>query len=265
MARSSRKIKDLRLHLFQFASVNGQPLQTLKRVQLMARGKRIQAGDWVVFPEMWPAGFLLQDSLRMEVENAFCFRWLKDFAREKSCYLAGSMLEVKRGACYNAAYLLGPDGRLIHHYRKIHLFRLGEEHRKFLPGTRTPTARFPWGRLGMAICYDLRFPELFRRYARQGAPLILLPSAWPKERIDHFLSLLKARAIENQCYMVGANKIGHHDSGIPYGGHSAVFGPWGEKLLEMAGRPGVGTVKLDLSGVETVRRQYPFLQGRVLL
>jgi len=264
VSRSSSKIKHLRLHLAQFASINGQPLKTLAKVQKLLHGRKIRAGDWVVFPEMWPGGFLLTDRLRMEVENSFCFRWLKDFAKTKACWMAGSMLEVKRGRFFNSAYIIAPNGSLAHRYRKIHLFKLGEEHRKFIPGTGATVLPLPWGKLATAICYDLRFPELFRIYAKKGATLVLLPSAWPRERLDHFLSLLKARAIENQCFMVGVNKIGHHDSGMPYGGHSAVFGPWGEKLIEMGTGSAVAELELDLSAVDQVRRDYPFLSGRVL-
>ena len=264
MGRSSSKIKSLRLHLAQFASVNGQPLKTLAKVQALLEGRKIRAGDWVVFPEMWPAGFALGDRLRMEVENSFCFRWLKDFAKKKGSWMAGSMLEVKRGRFFNSAYVIAPDGSLAHHYRKIHLFKLGDEHRKFVPGSSSDVLPLAWGKLATAICYDLRFPELFRIYAKKGATVVLVPSAWPRERLDHFLTLLKARAIENQCFMVGVNKIGHHDSGIPYGGHSAVYGPWGEKLVEMGSGSAVREIELELGEIDRIRRDYPFLSSRVI-
>jgi len=217
----------LKFHLLQFASVNGHPLRTLERVQKMISPLRVKAQDWLVFPEMWPAGFRLDEKLRQQKENKECAEWLRSFAQEKRCFMVGSMLEISQGRAYNSSYVLNPQGRLLRKYRKIHLFRLGEEHRKFSPGTRPALLRFPWGKMGLGICYDLRFPELFRLYSKKAAKLILLPSAWPRERLPHFLTLLQARAIENQCFVVGTNKIGHHDSGIPYGGHSAVFGPWG--------------------------------------
>ncbi len=254
----------MKFHLFQFASTNGQPLKTLRRVQSEIKTARIGKGDWVVFPEMWPSGFLLEDRLRQQVENAFCFQWLKDFSRAKKCYMAGSMLEIKKGRYYNSAYLIDPQGHLLARYRKIHLFRYGREQHRFEAGKKTSLIGFSWGKLGIAICYDLRFPELFRKYSKAGAKLILLPSAWPKERLPHFLALLKARAIENLCFVVGANKIGRHDSGIPYGGHSAVFGPWGEKLGELGAAKGVLSVDLRIDQVDKIRKQYPFLEGRVL-
>jgi predicted amidohydrolase len=253
-----------KLHLFQFASVNGHPLKTLHRVQAMLKNFSPKKGDWLIFPEMWPAGFLMEDIHRQRIENAFCFLWLKRYARTHQCYMAGSMLEMPKKEAYNSAYLIGPKGQLLSRYRKIHLFRLGDEHRKFSPGKQWVTHPFPWGKLGLAICYDLRFPELFRKMSDQGTKLIMIPSAWPTERIEHFLALLKARAIENQCYIVGANKIGHHDSGIPYGGHSSVFGPWGEKLGELKAKPGILSLSIDMKEVDRIRKRYPIFKSRVL-
>jgi Predicted amidohydrolase len=252
------------IHLVQFASFNGQPLQTLRRVQAMLRSFRPRAGDWVLFPEMWPSGFLLEDVQRQKIENSFCYHWLKQYARRHRCYMVGSMLELSKKLSFNSAYLLGPRGQLLARYRKIHLFRLGEEHRKFKPGEKVVACQAPPAKVGLAICYDLRFPELFRQLSLRGAKWVIIPSAWPKARLDHFHTLLKARAIENQCFVIGANKIGHHDSGIAYGGHSAAFGPWGEKLGELSSKPGILSLSLDFSEVRRVRREYPFLKSRIL-
>src|SRR5690606_17558717 len=116
----------------------------------------------------------------------------------------------------------------------------------------------PWGRVGLAICYDLRFPELFRRLSRQGATVFLVPSAWPRERLDHFLSLLKARAIENQAYVVGVNKVGpgFHRKPVVYGGHSAAFDPWGKRLAELGSRSGHRSVELDMDYLRRILRRY---------
>jgi len=258
------KKASLQIHIAQFSSTNGEPLKTLKRAQSLVAKTQVRPNDWWVFPEMWPAGFRLEDRARQARENKACQAWLQDYARRQRCFMVGSMLEVAQGKTYNSAYLMDPKGRLLKNYRKIHLFQLGDEHRKFAPGKSEAFHRFSWGGLGLGICYDLRFPELFRLYSKMGAKLILLPSAWPKERLPHFLSLLQARAIENQCFIVGANKIGHHDSGIRYGGHSVVFGPWGEKLGELGSRAGILSVRLDMSHLEAVRKNYPFLNSRIL-
>ncbi|HCU24574.1 MAG TPA: carbon-nitrogen hydrolase [Deltaproteobacteria bacterium] len=259
-------IKRIRLHLVQFPSVLGSPLATLERLQKRLQNFRPRPGDWVLFPEMWPSGFSLENKERLRRENSLCRAWLRAFARRYRCYLSGSMLEMKNKRAFNTAYVFGPEGKRLASYQKIHLFEYGGEHRYFSAGTRPTVFSTPWGKIGLAICYDLRFPELFRILSRRGARLMLVPSAWPQERIDHFLSLLKARAIENLCFVAGINKVGPglHQSAVTYGGHSAVFGPWGEKFGELGKRNGLLSVTLDLSEVERVRSRYPFLRSRVL-
>ena len=258
--------KKITLHLIQSATRAGQPLRTLKNFQARLTGLRIKRDDVLIFPELWASGFSLEDRDRLIRENALCLAWLRDFARQSRCYMVGSMLEMERGRAYNQAYLLDPRGRSLATYRKIHLFEYGGEHRRFRPGSKVVATTSPWGKLGLAICYDLRFPELFRSLSKQGARVVFVPSAWPRERRDHFLTLLKARAIENQCFMVGLNKVGPglHERPVIYGGHSAVFGPWGEKLGEMGAGGGILSLSLDLSEVERIRGRYPFLKSRVL-
>jgi omega-amidase len=254
----------LKIHLVQFASINGHPIKTLERVQRLLKKFRTEPGDWVVFPEMWPSGFTKREAQQQQRENSLCLLWLREFARLHRCYMSGSMLEVERKKSFNSAYLISPQGQILTRYRKIHLFRFGKEHLKFHPGKKVITLSTASTKVGIAICYDLRFPELFRRMSKAGAKLILIPSAWPKERIDHFFALLKARAIENQCFIAGANKIGHHESGVAYGGHSVIFGPWGEKLGELGDETGILSVPMDFAHVKKIRRQYPFLKSRVL-
>ncbi|HKY64405.1 MAG TPA: nitrilase-related carbon-nitrogen hydrolase [bacterium] len=259
-------MKKLRIHLIQFPTVAGRPLMTLARVSQRLSGFTPKAGDWLLFPEMWPSGFSLADAPRLQEETEACFSWLQAYARRFKAYLAGSMLELSGRRGFNRAYVIGPSGRLKASYRKIHLFEHGGEHRYFSPGKAPSLFTSPWGKIGLAICYDLRFPELFRRLSQEGAKIFLVPSAWPRERIDHFLSLLKARAIENQAYVVGVNKVGpgFHRAPLIYGGHSAAFDPWGGSLAQMDARPGRRTVELDMAHLEEIRRRYPFLRSRVL-
>lgn len=259
-------MKKLRIHLLQFPTRAGRPLRTLARLEELLANFSPRPQDWLIFPEMWPSGFSLDDAARLEEENAACFSWLQDYAKRHKVYLSGSMLELARKRLFNRAYVLGPKGRLLRDYRKIHLFEYGGEHLRFSPGKESALLSSPWGKIGLAICYDLRFPELFRRLSAQGAKIFLVPSAWPGERIDHFLSLLKARAIENQAYVVGVNKVGPgtHEKPVTYGGHSAVFDPWGRCLVEMNSRTGLRTAELDLDYLGELRRRYPFLKSRVL-
>lgn len=259
-------MKNLRIHLFQFPTVAGQPLMTLARVQARLGHFSPRAGDWLLFPEMWPSGFSLANAPRLREETEACFSWLRSYARRFKVYLAGSMLELSGRRGFNRAYVIGPAGRLKAAYRKIHLFEHGGEHRYFSPGKTATLLASSWGKIGLAICYDLRFPELFRQLSRKGAKVFLVPSAWPRERIDHFSSLLKARAIENQAYVVGVNKVGpgFHRTPLIYGGHSAAFDPWGRCITEMDARAGLRSVELDMAYLKEIRRRYPFLRSRVL-
>lgn len=251
--------KRIHVHLAQFPSRVGEPLKTLKDLKKLLQGHKVSRGDWILLPEMWASPYLPEDRDRQRMEQAFCFYILKNFAREKSCYLTGSMLEMPRRDAYNSAFVIQPTGELLARYRKIHLPPFMEEDRRYRPGHRiqvTPWKRSPFG---LAICYDLRFPEQFRKMAKLGAQWIIVPSAWPRERLGHFRTLLQARAIENQCFILTANKCGKDKRGIVFGGHSMVLNPWGDILGEMGPKQGILRISIDLGQVTTLRKKYPFL------
>jgi len=119
----------------------------------------------------------------------------------------------------------------------------------------------PWGTTALAICYDLRFPELFRTYALAGARLVLLPAQWPAPRNDHWRTLLRARAIENQCVVAGCNRVGADHNNF-FGGASAVIGPWGELLVEGSDRAALLVAEVNFDAVEEARRRIPILSDR---
>jgi predicted amidohydrolase len=176
-------------------------------------------------------------------------------------YLAGSLLEQEQGRVYNTHALYGPEG-LLAHYRKIHLFRLMAEHTYLAPGEAPTLQRgLPWGPVGLATCYDLRFPELFRGYAVAGARLILVPAEWPAPRIDHWRTLVRARAIENQCFVAACNRVGA-DPNNRFAGASTIVGPWGEVLLEGDDTAGLLLAEVDPEGVDAARERIPVLSDR---
>jgi predicted amidohydrolase len=187
---------------------------------------------------------------------------MAELALTHQIYITGTALEANPdGLPYNTAALFGPRGERIGAYRKIHLFApLGEvEHMS--PGQSLPTFDLPWGRTALAICYDLRFPELWRRYTDAGVQLILIPAEWPQVRIEHWQLLLRARAVENQIFVAGCNRAGR-DSDGDYGGHSAVIDPWGRVLVEGGAEPGLFFATLDLKEVSRSRRRLPALGDR---
>ncbi len=194
-------------------------------------------------------------------------------ARRYGIYLlGGSILERSAipGKYYNTSVLFAPDGEIIASYRKIHLFDVdltgnvsSNESATILPGDRVVTAEVAGHVVGLTICYDLRFPELYRLLALEGAELILVPAAFTLYTgKDHWHVLLRARAIENQCYVAAPAQIGPHDPGQQCYGHSLVADPWGTVIAEAINRVGVVVTTLDFAYLREVRTQLPSLANR---
>jgi predicted amidohydrolase len=193
-------------------------------------------------------------------------------ARELQIHLvAGSITEHVPGddRCYNASALLGPDGAQIALYRKIHLFDIDlpgrvtvKESDTKLAGTETVTAATPLGAIGLSICYDLRFPELYRRLAFAGAQIIAVPSAFTFPTGEaHWESLLRARAIENQAYVIAPAQFGPNIYGYIDYGNSMIVDPWGRVIARAADQEGVVVAPIDLEYQERVRRELPALKN----
>ena len=219
----------------------------------------------VVLPELWGSGYALNHAAQHADElGAGLFAEMAALARTHGVFLAGSLLERRGKAFFNTATLYDPEGVLRGHYRKIHLFRLMDEHQYLQAGDAAPVYDLPWGRTALAICYDLRFPELFRQYALEGAVVIVIPAQWPARRVEHWQTLLRARALENQLVVAGCNRVGQDGiDGAPFGGHSVVYDAWGRALAKGNGdEEKVITGMVDLTTVEQARRFMPVFEDR---
>ncbi|MDP7276669.1 MAG: carbon-nitrogen hydrolase family protein [Planctomycetaceae bacterium] len=193
-------------------------------------------------------------------------------ARLEITLLAGSLAERRPGhdRISNTSLLLGPDGRQLAAYRKLHLFdidlpdRVSFQESAFVePGDSVVVTDTPAGRLGQATCYDLRFPELFRALVDRGAEIITVPSAFTQATgRDHWQVLLRARAIENQVFIVAANQFGNHAPGITTYGRSVIIDPWGTVLATAADGEGVITAELDHRRQAEIRESLPALKHR---
>ena len=226
--------------------------------------KQASAGhsDLILFPELWSSGYDLKHAGKYVPVNASVLEVLSGLAVSEKIAIGGSLLEEVAGQFYNTFYLIGIDGQLLAKYSKIHLFRLMNEDRWLQGGSQSQMASFPWGAAGMAICYDLRFPELFRHYALQNAKLICLPSEWPSVRIQHWKVLLQARAIENQMFVAAVNNVGQTGSET-FGGASAIISPWGEVLAEGNGQDeSLLSAEVDFDEVARIRQTIPVFQDR---
>lgn len=253
----------LSISLAQMNIKLGQVDANFDRAQQLVAAASQSGSDIVILPELWTTGYDLENALTYaDALNTGSFARLSALAEEYRIAIYGSVLERANGAAMNCAALHAADGRLAGAYRKIHLFRLFDED-KWLGEGDSPTALdMPWCVTGLSICYDLRFPELFRRYAVQDrAKLILLCAEWPLARVEHWRALLKARAIENQCYVAATNACGE-TGGTTFGGHSLVIDPWGQTLVEGGEDEALLSAEIDLDEVERVRQAIPVFADR---
>ncbi len=209
------------------------------------------------------------------LDGPTCSRFAELAARLGIHLLLGSFNEASGvpGRCANTSVLFGPGGERLAVYRKIHLFDVDVEEVRFqesatvVPGTETVVAETPLARFGMSICYDLRFGELYRRLAADGAEVLLAPSAFTLTTgKDHWEPLLRARAIETQCWLVAPAQHGRHDDrGLKESwGHAAILDPWGQVVASAPAGPGLALAEIDLEAVARVRRALPVASHRRL-
>ena len=231
----------------------------------MAEARR-RGSDIVLLPELWATGYDLENAAQYAtLTDQGLFAATADLAREHSIYITGSLLAARGGGSItNTAVLFGPTGEPLGEYSKIHLFRLMEEERYLVAGDQTPLFDLPWGRSALAICYDLRFPELFRAYSLGGAVIIFLVAEWPHPRLAHWETLLRARAIENQAFVLAPAQCGRHGKERRSYGRSLIIDPWGLVLAQAGDRPAVITADCDLEELERVRHRLPALMHRRL-
>ncbi|MEW6381482.1 MAG: carbon-nitrogen family hydrolase [bacterium] len=246
----------VRLAHLQFAAMQGkidQNRTTAERLMHEAAGRGAQL---VCLPELFTTGHDFDLIRAQEDEGAWCSEnldWLSGMARALKIYLvAGTLPEKAGGKFYNTAFLFSDRGELLGSYRKVHLFPPMGENAFFTPGQDCPVFHTPLARIGIAVCYDLRFPAQFSDLAGQGADIILVPARFPHPRMDHWRILLRARAIENYLFVAGCNAIGIFGQTV-FCGHSCIISPWGETLAEAGEREDVLMAEMDLDLVEESR------------
>ncbi len=226
---------------------------------------RCEGIDLVILPEIWNVGFMSFDRYVSEAEdrNGQTLARLREAARKIGVYLhTGSFVEKKNGNCYNSSYLISPDGDILANYLKIHLFGYHSKETQILtPGDTVVVVETPIGKIGLATCYDLRFPELFRNMVEQGAEIFLICSAWPYPRLEHWLMLNRVRALENQCFLMSSNSVGLNQ-GIQFVGHSMITDPWGIILASAGDKEVIIKSEIDLVELEAARQQFPALADR---
>jgi omega-amidase len=216
--------------------------------------------ELVVLPEMWSSGFAYKELNELATRTGELVEELGTLSAKYGMVVVGSLPEPHEDKVYNTAFVLD-HGKMRGKYRKIHLFSLMQEDRSFDSGSSSLLVETSVGKLGVFICYDLRFPELARKLAVEGADILVIPGEWPKPRQDHWRTLLRARAIENQLFLVSANCCGRVGK-LDFFGMSMIIDPKGEVLAEAGYEPQDITATLDFALMEEWRKQIPCFTDR---
>jgi len=219
--------------------------------------------DVILFPEMWNTGYALTEISSLADENGKeTIAMLSNFAKQHQVNIIGGSIAQKKGdGVYNTIFAFNRKGELINDYSKLHLFRLMDEEKYLQAGDKLGLLEVDGVQAGMLICYDIRFPELTRSLALQGAQILFVPAQWPKPRLHHWKTLLTARAIENQMYVVACNRMGVSGE-TEFFGHSMVIDPWGEIIVEAGEEETILFGEIDLALVSKVRSTIPIFEDR---
>ena len=258
----------LTVSIAQMAVTNGRVEENLRKAERFIAEAKGRSSDLICFPEMWTTGFDWANIRAIAPAQSKTIELVAAMAKRHSIWLNGSMLSLNEaGKPANTSILFDLRGGTAGIYRKAHLFTMLHEDTYMAAGDSPCIADTPWGPTGLSVCYDIRFPEFFRAYAVKGAKIILSPMAFPYPRLQHWKVLIRARAIENQLFMIGANRVGSEDLGkdgiVTYCGASAIIDPWGETVIEASEtKDELLTATIDIDKVDEVRNKMSVLKDR---
>lgn len=253
----------MKIASIQLSVIENNKDATLKKA--VAAIEKCSDVDLIILPEIWNLGFMSFDRYQDEAENinGSTTTLLRTMAQKQGVFLhTGSFVEKDKGKYYNTSLLLSPDGEILAKYRKIHLFGYHSKETQILsPGEKVVVADTPFGKIGMATCFDLRFPELFRAMVDKGAQYFLICSAWPYPRLEPWIMLNRVRALENQCFLISANSTGIN-CGNQFVGHSMIVDPWGTILASAGDEEMIVQTRIIPEKVTRARELFPGLAGR---
>ncbi|MFZ4261749.1 amidohydrolase [Sphingobacterium sp. HJSM2_6] len=216
--------------------------------------------DLILLPEMFNTGFTTNVEKCAETMSGKTMHWLYDMSKQFDCVMAGSLIIEEEGKYYNRFIWMSPDGSFVH-YDKRHLFSLGGENEKFTAGNSRIIFPLKGWKICPMICYDLRFPAWSRN--QQGAyDLLVYTSSWPDKRSAHWRALIPARAIENQAYVIGVNRVGHDGKEVYYSGGSMCISPNGDVVYYKPEDEDLYTFTLNPKELEENRERFPFLEDQ---
>lgn len=218
----------------------------------------------LIFPEMTLTGFTMKAASFAESLEGESVKYFAGIASDNNAHILAGIIEERDGKYYNSLVHLNPLGMLEKVYRKIHPFSFSSEDKNYTRGIETVVTKIEDWNAGLSICYDLRFPELYRQYGKKKVELIVVIANWPVARIEHWKALLKARAIENQCYVAGVNRVGD-DVKLKYNGFSSIYDPMGNEVISSEDNETILTADISIDNVKQLRSKLPFLDDIFLI
>ncbi len=218
----------------------------------------------LIFPEMTLTGFTMKSSEFGENLDGDSFQFFAELSKNKNVHCLVGVIEKENSNYFNSLIHINNKGDLVTKYQKVHPFSFGSEDKNYSKGKKIGTTQIEDFKIGLSICYDLRFPELYRLYAKERVDVLVSIANWPDTRIEHWRTLLKARAIENQSYMIGVNRVGK-DPKLNYVGYSGVYDPMGKELVSVKDEERVIVENIEKKKVCETRDNLPFLNDISLI
>lgn len=241
----------------------GNPTENYQKAERLIKEAMKENPDIIVFPELWTTGY---DLTRLETiadkGAANTIDFLKKAAiKYQVHFVGGSVANQGEQGVKNTLLIINNKGHLVHSYSKLHLFKLMDEHLYLEAGEEIGLFDLDNSTFGGVICYDIRFPEWIRAHTSKGAEALFVVAEWPAPRLTHWRSLLIARAIENQCFVIACNRSGN-DPNNEFAGHSMIIDPWGDVIAEAGATEEILSSVIELDLVKDIRKQIPIFEDR---
>lgn len=248
----------MKIGLIQYNPIWEKPQSNIEKIEKLLEllNEKI---DLLVLPEMSLTGFTMESRKFAEDLDGISTQYFMKLSQRLKCHIFAGIIEKSEEGIFNSLVHFDKDGLIAARYRKIHPFGYGMEDKNYSAGKEIVITKIDNVKIGLSICYDLRFPELYRLYAKQRADLLVNIANWPVQRIEHWRTLLKARAIENQAFVIGVNRVGN-DPHLQYNGFSSVYDPMGNELLSVKDEENIFVVELNFDFVKETREKLPFLE-----
>jgi len=241
----------------QYNPVWENKIENMKKIDSMMSND-FKNVDLLIFPEMTLTGFTMKAEKFCEDLHGESIGYFSELARKFRTNILGGFILKEEDAFYNVIVHINENAEVKSLYKKTHPFSYSSENKHYRRGEQAVTTKIGDWSIGLAVCYDLRFPELYRNYAKMKSELVVTIANWPDTRIDHWKVLLKARAIENQCYSIGVNRVGN-DPKLHYNGYSCMFGPMGNEIVSVKDEEEIIYCDIEKEKVMETRGKLPFL------